>query len=295
MAEAAAPRPDGGWRLRRGCEVARRFVEVDGQPLAYVDEGEGPAVVLIHGTLTALDDMVLALLAPLRPHHRVIAVDRPGFGHSGRERLTGAGVLRQAAIVSEALDQIGVERPVIVGHSFGGAVAVALAALLPETAGVVALAPLALPEWRLEHWLFAPRASPGLGPAATAFAHATWDQALLPMLWRSMFLPQSMPDQVERDFPFALAGAAPATQWVGEDCLAAGPDLLALLAMAPTLAPPLEVIGGDADIVVNNALHGRMLARLAPKGRFTQLPGVGHMVHHAAPDSVVEAIGRLSA
>lgn len=295
MTETAAPGWEEGWRLRDGREIARRFVEVGGQPLAYVEEGEGPAVVLIHGALTALDDMVLALSERLRPRHRVIAIDRPGFGHSGRDRLSGAGVLRQAAIVAEGLDRIGVERPVIVGHSFGGTVAVAMAALRPETAGVVALAPLAVPEWRLEHWLFAPRAWPGLGPTATSFAHAVWDPAMLPVLWRGMFLPQPRPEQVERDFPFALAGSARATLWVGEDCLAAGPDLLALLPMTRALSAPLEVLGGDADIVVNNALHGRLLASLAPKGRYTSLPGIGHMIHHAAPDQVVAAIDRVSA
>lgn len=272
--------------------MQRRFVEIGGQPLAYAETGEGPPVVLIHGTLTALDDMALALFDPLRRRHRVIAVDRPGFGLSGRDWFSGAGVLRQAWRIGQALDRLDVQRPVVVGHSFGGAVAVAMAALRPESvAGVVSLAPLVLPELRLEHWIFGPRAWPGSGAWLAATAHESFDQALLPVLWRGMFSPQPMPAAVERRFPFELAGAADATMRVGEDCLAAGPDLMTLLALMSSLRVPLEVLGGDQDLVVDNHRHGRLLAALAPRGRFTALPGVGHMIHHAAPERVVQLVG----
>jgi pimeloyl-ACP methyl ester carboxylesterase len=274
---------------RTGTAFERRHVDGDG--VAYAEVGSGhEVVVLIHGTLTALDDMLIAL-GPYMPDQRLIALDRPGFGASTRQTLVDAGVFRQAHKLNQALAALQVRRAILVGHSFGAAVALAMALLEPaRTAGVVALAPLVLPELRLEHLLFGPRAVPWWGGALSNALHGGIDRTLLPVLWRDMFLPQPMPDAMETRFPFALAGQAGATARVGEDCLAAGPDLTALLALAPILQAPLSVLGGDADLVVNNRLHGALWAALAPDGRFSLLPRVGHMIHHAAPERVVQAV-----
>lgn len=278
--------------LRRpGRPVGRQKIEVDGGAIAFADRGEGDvAIVLVHGVLTTLDDMVLALSDHL-PDRRIIAFDRPGFGRSARRTSGDAGVLRQAERLNAALDALKIDTAVLVGHSFGGPVALAMAMAAPARAlGVVALAPLVTPELRLEHMLFGPRGIPILGGWISGWSHAGLDEALLPLLWRTMYLPQTMPRTVEAEFPFALAGEAGAITRAGEDCLAAGPDLLTLLARAANFEPPLHVLGGSADLVVNNLLHGRALAAVAPRGRFTLLPGVGHMLHHVAPDVVSKAI-----
>ncbi|AYV48570.1 alpha/beta hydrolase [Caulobacter flavus] len=280
---------------RLGEPYERRAVHVDGGEIAYAQAGEGEhAVVLIHGTLTSLDDMLLPLTDHL-PGRRLIALDRPGLGTSQRQGLGQAGILRQARILNQALAHLDVGKAVLVGHSFGAAVALAMALEEPERfAGLVALSPLVVPEWRLEHLLFGPRGAPIFGGWLAGWSHEGLDAALLPLLWRAMFLPQPMPKAVERCFPFAMAGEAGATRRVGEDCLAAGPDLLALLARAPGLAIPMHVLCGSADVVANPLVHGALLARLAPRANFDLLPGVGHMVHHAAPDAVARAVGGLA-
>ncbi len=281
---------------RRGSPFERRFVTIDDTGLAYAERGAGEdVVVLIHGTLTALDDMLLALADPLRGR-RLLAFDRPGFGLSPRRGALDAGVARQADLLNRALDVLGICRAILVGHSFGAAVALAMAMAAPERAlGVVALAPLVMPEWRLEHLLFAPRGAPVAGGWLSGWSHGGVDRRLLPTLWRGMFLPQTMPARLEAVFPFALAGAARATRHVGEDCVAAGPDLLAMLMRAPSFPRPLSVLGGSADLVVNNRLHGQVLAGLTPRGRFTLLPGLGHMIHHAAPEAVAQAVAAVEA
>jgi len=281
---------------RAGDGAVRRFIDVGGGALAYADIGAGDTVVvLIHGALTVLDDMLLALEAHLAGF-RVIAFDRPGFGKSARRSVGDAGIFRQADGLNQALDELGVEQAVLVGHSFGGAVATAMAMARPKRAiGVVALATLAVPELRLDHILFGPRGLPLGGGAVAGLSHGGVDRALLPALWRAMFLPQSMPETMSSRFPFALAGEAGATSRVGEDCLASGPDLLAILAMAPLLETPLQILGGAADLVINNHWHGRVLAALAPHGQFSLLPGVGHMIHHAEPARVRLAINDVLA
>ncbi len=292
---ALAPVSGEGLLGRPGRPFTRQFVKTDDGAIAYARVGTGDRlVVLVHGVLTALDDMLLALADHL-PGCQIIALDRPGFGQSPRRTGLDAGVLRQARRLNQALEALRLGPAVLVGHSFGAPVSLAMAMAAPDRFhGVVSLAPLVLPEARLEQLLFGPRGAPVLGGWLSGWRHAGVDQKLMPLLWRAMFLPQAMPPRLEADFPFALAGGAGATRWVGEDSLAVGPDLIALLAGAPRLETPLHVLGGSADLVVNNLLHGQLLAALAPRGRFTLLPGLGHMIHHVAPQTVAEAVAVLS-
>lgn len=176
--------------------LQRKFVDLRGGPtLAYVEVGEGPDLVVIHGALTAIEDMWLGPMAALAGRFRVVAIDRPGHGESELVRLADASAWRQAQIVHDVGQALGLARPVVVGHSFGGAVALAHAMSFPnDTAGVVALSPVCFPELRLEHTLFGPRGWPIVGDALSV-ALAGLDRALLPLVWRAMFLPQSMPDR----------------------------------------------------------------------------------------------------
>jgi pimeloyl-ACP methyl ester carboxylesterase len=193
---------------RAGTVLERRFAHTrDGLSLAYAEAGQGPPVILLHGTLTALEDMMIGLAEPLAPSHRVIAFDRPGFGQSTVRRFADAGIWRQAEAIHHAAVALGLERPIVVGHSFGASVALALAMDWPDSVGgAVALAPVVRPEARLEHALFGPRAAPVTGDWLSLFAGMSSDRMLFPLLWRSMYLPQSMPGRVEKEFPFSMAG-----------------------------------------------------------------------------------------
>ena len=286
-------RPAGGAappvRLRRFC--TRR----DGGRLAYVEAGRGPPVLLIHGALTNLDDMLAGPFDTLAAEHRVIAFDRPGHGESTRLRLADASPWRQAEIIREAAAALGVERPVVVGHSFGGAVALAYAMRFPdETAAVVALAPIVWPEPRLELAVFGPRASPGSGDLLSQGASATSDKVALPLFWRAMFLPQSMPARFEREFSFELAGAPLTATATGEDSVAIVTALWRSVLGYRSCRTPVRILGGDSDLVINNRMHGAALAQILPFGQFESLPGLGHMIHHFAQDRVLEAVRAVS-
>ncbi|KQP10800.1 alpha/beta hydrolase [Methylobacterium sp. Leaf99] len=276
--------------------VTRRTVDLgDGRTVAYAEAGEGPAVVLIHGTLMALEDMWLALMPTLARRFRVIAVDRPGHGLSRRQRSVDASPWRQAEIIHDAMRAIGVERPLLVGHSFGGAVALCHGLRFPgETAGVLALAPLCFPEVRLEQVLFGPRFTPGLGEVLAPVLAGSSDPALLPLLWRAIFLPQIMPKAFAENFPFALASGPERMIAEGEDAVGVWPALTRAAAAYRTCAVPVRILGGTADLVVNNALQGALAALAMPGGRFDWVPGAGHMLHHFRQDLVSAAVADLA-
>src|SRR5207302_6041453 len=110
-----------------------QFVEVQGVRLhvvvlglAHGSPGADPAVVLIHGASGNLEDMRLALGEQLALSHRVILIDRPGHGWSSRpDGDEYASPARQAELIAGALEQLGVRRAILVGHSWGGACAMA--------------------------------------------------------------------------------------------------------------------------------------------------------------------------
>lgn len=276
--------------------MERRFVRVDeGLELAWVEYGQGDPVVLLHGTLTTLEDMTIGLADHLAQRHRVIAFDRPGFGRSTVRRYVDAGIWRQAERLNRAIAALDLVQPILVGHSLGATVALAMAVQKPAAVrGVVAVAPLVLPEPRLEHLIFGPRAAPVTGDFLQAGARATTDRSLFPLLWRAMWLPQAMPQPVVDGFPFALAGRGESAFRVGEDAMAAAYDLVTLTAAAPRCDVPVRILGGDRDLVVNNGAHGRTLAALLPNGMFIDLPGLGHMAHHFAAARIAEVVEDLT-
>lgn len=268
----------------------RQFTEISGVRLAYVETGraDGSPVVLLHGAMTGLDDVVLALEAAL-PDYRLIAIDRPGYGGSEGGWET-ASIWAQAALFRALSARLDLDRPLLVGHSLGGAAAIAWALLAPEdVAGVVAVSPLAFPEARLEHLLFGPRAAPGAGDLLS-FAAMPIDALVMPAVWTTMFRPQPVAPAFVRLFPTAEPGERSRLKTVGREAVRLIPDLTRSVSLYAGNRAPVRILCGDRDRVVNPLLHGRALAAALPNSRFVDLPGVGHMGHHVRPDAVAAAV-----
>lgn len=284
----AQPAPDA---QRDSRVVPRRIVQLsEDRTIAYAETGRGPDLVAIHGTLMCLEDMWLGPVPALAEHFRVIAVDRPGHGFSLRPRGRAGDLWDQAARIRDAVRHLGLQRPVIVGHSFGAAVALAYGMLHPEEiAGVVAVAPICFPEPRLEHVLFGPRALPFGGDLLSDLLSAGIDKALLPLLWNAMFFPKAMPEAFARRFPFDLAARPAQITAEGEDAGWLWPALTRSVLSYPTARAPVRYLCGSADLVVNTFVHGRRAARLMPSAEFQLLPEAGHMLHHFHADAVTRA------
>ncbi|MFZ2413453.1 MAG: alpha/beta hydrolase [Candidatus Cryosericum sp.] len=110
---------------------------VDGITLAYVDEGSGDPVVMLHGWGGQAASLT-PLIAGLRDKYRVLAFDLPGFGGSSPPPVPW-GTPEYAAFVGRAVTSLGITRATYVGHSFGGRIAIWLAAHAPETVQALVL------------------------------------------------------------------------------------------------------------------------------------------------------------
>ena len=104
-----------------------KWARVSRGELAYADEGDGPAVVLLHGFPTS-SHLWRYLVPMLAPRFRVIAPDLLGYGDSSKPEDTEALTIRaQARHVGELLDELEITRFAAVGHDLGGGVAQQLA------------------------------------------------------------------------------------------------------------------------------------------------------------------------
>src|SRR5215510_3389127 len=130
------------------CEQpAEHFINIENTTVRYVEAGAGPAVVLIHGNAGSVDDFDFKSLGALCRDHRVMAVDRPGHGKSDRPNGLDSSLRYQTQLLHETLSRLGVTCPVLVGHSWGGSLALAYALEYPkELSAIVLLAPAAYPD-----------------------------------------------------------------------------------------------------------------------------------------------------
>ncbi len=270
------------------------FVQTPDGPIRYAQAGEGGDVVLIHGAMTSVEEMVLGPFDALAEQFRVTAFDRPGYGASTRARLRGAPS-SQAAHLLAAMHALDLGPAVVLGHSFGGAVAMAMAMVAPERVrGVLAISPIVFPELRLEHLLFGARALPFMGEVI-GYGPGRWmDAALLPLLWPAMFAPQIMPPRFAAHYPFALASRPGPMLALGEEAVLALPDLAANAPRYRSCKVPLEVFAGSRDWVTPPWGQAPALAAAVPGAKLRRLPGLGHMVHHFAVDDLAEAVARLA-
>lgn len=276
-----------------------RILEVAGRRLHVVVAGEGPDLVLLHGASGSSLEFTAGLMPALAPHFRVIVPDRPGLGHS--DPLPGATALaRQAAHLQAGLAQLGVTRPLLVGHSFGGSVALAWATSgAPEPglapAGLVLVSAPALP-WPgpLDPWYRANATR--LGRAVLPPLAAAWVPiSHLHRVVATIFAPEPVPDSYAAQ---AGLGLALRSRTLGENVdqvNALKAQLAALQPAYPALSLPVELLHGDADTVVPIQIHARPLQGLIPGAALTELAGAGHMPHHTRPHAVIAAILRAAA
>lgn len=272
-----------------------RFVEAGGVRLHYLEKGEGPAIVLIHGASGNLRDFSFDLLDRLAAAgFRAIAFDRPGFGYSARPARRGDDPSVQAQILAAGAQALGATEAIALGHSYGGAVAMAWALQAPQTLrGAVILAGATHPWGGDAGLLYNLGATPLVGGLVRRAVGLMVDAEAPEALIDRIFRPNPAPPGYARHVGVGLA-LRPAT------FRANAADLRALNGHLERLAPrygeialPLEVLHGTADRTVWAEVHAEKLARQVAGARLTLLDGVGHMPHHAAPEAVVAAALRL--
>lgn len=269
-----------------------RFITADGTRLHYVDIGEGPPVVLLHGVGTTVEDWFISgVMDALYPHHRVIAFDRPGYGYS--ERPTGVVWTpeAQARTFAAALHRLGAHDAVIVGHSYGVLPAMALA--LHHSAMVRALVLLGgvyMPDEPVATLGAKVPSVPILGPLARLTVAPAMARATMGGIINTMFEPQAPTRAFQEHFPVGLVTRSSQLQASAADAAMIARATEHLSREYDRLDCPITVIAGSGDAIFDPDRQSRRFADAVPHARLVVVPAAGHMVHHSAPARVAAAI-----
>ncbi|MEO6579960.1 MAG: alpha/beta hydrolase [Sphingomicrobium sp.] len=279
-------------RANRANPATGAFVTVSGVKLHYVAIGEGPTVVLLHGNGMMIEDWTASgVLGELAKTNRVIAFDRPGFGHSERPRSTVWTPVAQAKLIAEALNELGEKDVSVVGHSFGTLVALALAAERPAlVSSLVLISGYYYPSARLDVVLAAPPAVPVIGDVIRYTASPLLGAALKPRMEQQMFGPARVSDGWRKDFPFEMTLRPSQVRAAAADAALMIPAAAAAAAGYADLAMPVTIIAGTGDKVVDPKSQSCRLAGEIDDSELLLIEHAGHMVHHSAAEAVVGAI-----
>jgi pimeloyl-ACP methyl ester carboxylesterase len=270
---------------------AGRFIEVPDARLHVVERGEGLAILMVHGLAGQLGDFTYAVVDLLAPQFRVVAVDRPGSGYSVRPPGASASLMAQADAMAALIDALKLGRTLVVGHSFGAAVALALAQRHPErVAGLALVAPLTHPMDSVS------------APFRGLQIESPWLRALV--AW-TLATPANLigraavlrfvfaPERVPADFDTRggnLLGLRPSSYIAASaDMVAAREDLPAIARRYGEMKLPVNVLFGRGDRILSPRDQGEALAAELSGAELALVEG-GHMLPITAPRRTAEFI-----
>lgn len=273
------------------------FIECDEVRLHYIERGDavGPCVVLFHGNGTMMQDLILSgLVDRLARYYRVICFDRPGFGYSQRPRTRIWTATRQAILFAKALDQLGVHNPVVLGHSWGTLVAIALALQSDyAVSGLVLASGYYFPTFRMDFWLMSAPAVPLLGDLMRYSISPIISWAIMPKLIRTLFAPRAVPPEFKNEFPVSLSLRPKQLRAAAEESAFLIPVATQLQPQYQAIRCPVRIVHGKSDRLIEPN-QSRRLHEALPRSLLHLVEDAGHMVTYADTAGIADAVAALA-
>jgi pimeloyl-ACP methyl ester carboxylesterase len=275
---------------------AGQFLEIDGVHLHYVERGSGPPLVLLHGNGSMIQDFESSGLIDLAAkNYRVIVFDRPGFGHSDRPRNVIWTPAAQAELINSALQRLGVSHAIVLGHSWGASVAVALALKHPKLVqGLVLASGYYYPTLRPDVIAISAPAVPGVGDILGHTLSPLISRAMWPLLMAKIFGPRSVPKKFE-GFPKEMALRPSQIRASAAESALMIPDAFYFRDEYVNLKMPVVIVAGDEDRLVDIDAQSKRLHHDVVQSKFHRVLGSGHMIHQTATGVVMSAIDEAAA
>jgi len=269
------------------------FVTALDVPVHYVMSGSGRPVIYIHGAKSSVYDFTLSIAGDLATRYTAVAFDRPGAGFSGRPSGDAGSPQAQAAVLRAAAGELGLERPILLGHSFGAAVALAWALDAQDEVGaVVTLGGYVLPLGGPPPWVVALMRSPAVLKGVGRVGRSRLGRPLVDSALRRAFYPGDVPAEYARVTP-ALALDDARLVHDGEDRKSAEDGLRALAPRYPGLEIPVVIVVGDQDRMVPPRTSAQLHV-LLPHSELVHVPDAGHLPQFTRPDAVLAAVDRAA-
>lgn len=287
-------------RLARRALAARplgRFIHFRGTKLHFLEAGGGRPLLLLHGNGASAEDFTTSgIFDKAAARYRVLAFDRPGFGLSprpARSRPWTAGA--QADLIHAAAAKLGIERYMVVGHSWGATVALEMARRHPRSvAGVVAVAGYHYPPPRLALAISALPAVPLIGTVLRHTVLPSLVRLNWPWAMKQIFHPAIIAT------PFAAMTRELASRPSQLRSISAESFLMLASALFPNhryadIAVPVGIIAGAGDQLFDAKAEAVRLHAEISHSLLDIVPDAGHMVHQSKPEAVLAMIDKVAA
>jgi pimeloyl-ACP methyl ester carboxylesterase len=226
--------------------------------------------------------------------HRVVIFDRPGFGHSDRPRNVVWTPDAQAELIKRALERLGISRAIVLGHSWGASVAVALALKFPHlVSGLVLASGYYYPTLRPDVVALSAPAVPVAGDVLGHTLSPVISRLMWPLMMAQIFGPRTVPAKFD-GFPKEMALRPSQIRASAEESALMIPDAFHFRDQYANLSMPVAIIAGEEDRLIDIDKQSARLHSEVSQSRFHRVPGAGHMIHQTATSRVMAAINEVA-
>ena len=283
-------------KAERALPPTGSFITVNGNRIHYIDRGKGQPILMVHGLGGSLHHLRRPLMDAFGDGYRLIALDRAGSGYSTRTEASTGSLQEQAREIAAFIDALKLEKPLLVGHSLGGAIALATALDYPEKiAGLALLSPLTRFDPNLPSQFKALAITSPLKRRLVANTIAVpMSVKNAPVVLDAVFGPQQPPSD------YAVAGGAmvglrPAHFYgTSLDLVGSRRDLAEYETRYGELDMPVGILFGTKDRILDYEKNGVLTAERIPGVELELVDGVGHMPQYAETDRVVAFVRRIA-
>jgi pimeloyl-ACP methyl ester carboxylesterase len=262
-----------------------KLLRIGDATVHLVDRGSGPPVVVLHGNGSMVEDPLSSgLIELLAERHRVVALDRPGFGLSDRDTSVEWTPEREARELARIIRALDLQRPVIVGHSWSTLVALSLALDEPDLiSGLVLLSGYYYPTTRADVVVQSVISLPVVGDLIRHTVLPLYARLAAPGAFRKMFSPLDPPEEFLRQYSVPMATRPSQLRSVADDTANMPASAARLGQRYAELQLPIELIAGSEDKVVSTPHQSERLQKALVNSSLEIVQGAGHMIHHAHP------------
>ncbi|TQS72708.1 alpha/beta hydrolase [Rhodobacteraceae bacterium] len=288
-AAAEAEYPPGGQMIRfDDGEFAGQSVH-----LKEMGNPDGPDLVLIHGASGSLRDMTFRLAPALADTYHIYAFDRPGFGYS--TPLQNDTIFAQSRLLSQAATRAGARHPIVLGHSYGGAVALAWAFEAKDKPSALVLLAAASQTWDGGLPFLYQITAPPLGQAVAVPLISAWaPESTVENAVADVFSPEAVPRGYSDHFGPEMTLRRVTMRANARQRAGLKQEIAMMVPNYPRLDLPVELLHGDQDTTVGLDIHSRKTAAQIPGATLTVLPGAGHMIQQTRVTADRQAVDRAA-
>lgn len=270
------------------------FVTIDNLRVHYIESGTGRPVVLIHGNAGSVEDFEFGALDRLSSDYRVLAIDRPGHGSSDRPTQKTATVEFQAELLHRTLSTLSIVQPILVGHSWGAALALVYALKYrSDVSAMVLLAPAAYPDDSGNGLVRALIRTPVISDLSLFLGRKIVGHRMLRRTLALAFYPQPLLDSYLNLVKSQWLDQERLRSYV-EDESTLNDSLRKTSKRYPEINIPVVIVTGDKDQIVSPSGNAYALHAAIAQSRLIEIKDTGHELPLTHPEIIETALSVIA-